>query len=67
MPEVAATFAFADLAGFSALTEAHGDDEAAGLIDRFESSANDSLVEGDRLVKSIGDAASHPDVYTTQN
>ena len=27
-----ATFLFADIAGFTALTEAHGDDEAAALV-----------------------------------
>jgi class 3 adenylate cyclase len=27
-----ATFVFADIAGFTALTEAHGDEEAAGLV-----------------------------------
>lgn len=32
---VEATFCFVDLAGFTALTEAHGDDAAADLIARF--------------------------------
>ena len=51
-----------DLAGFTALTEAHGDDQAADLATRFARLAADHLGEGDRLVKSIGDAvlmASH--------
>jgi class 3 adenylate cyclase len=30
-----ATFVFADIAGFTALTEAHGDEEAVALIDAF--------------------------------
>jgi adenylate cyclase len=30
-----ATFLFADIAGFTALTEAHGDDEAAALVAEF--------------------------------
>ena len=50
------TFAFVDLAGFTALTEAHGDAEAVGLLDRFVAMSADSLGPGDRLVKSIGDA-----------
>lgn len=50
------TFAFVDLAGFTALTEAHGDDEAADLIDRFVELTVASLRGDDRLVKTIGDA-----------
>jgi adenylate cyclase len=30
-----ATFVFADIAGFSALTEAHGDERAADLVAQF--------------------------------
>lgn len=51
-----ATFAFVDLAGFTALNEAHGDQEAVDLADRFEVLARDSLASGDRLIKTIGDA-----------
>jgi class 3 adenylate cyclase len=29
------TFLFADLAGFTALTEVHGDEEAVQLVDEF--------------------------------
>lgn len=54
--ETEATFGFVDLAGFTALTEVHGDSEAVALLDRFEAIANDSLGLGDRLVKTIGDA-----------
>lgn len=50
------TFAFIDLAGFTALTEVHGDHEAADLAQRFESLARSCLGEDDLLVKSIGDA-----------
>lgn len=50
------TFAFVDLAGFTALTEAHGDTDAAALIERFEQLTRDSLTDGGRLVKTIGDA-----------
>lgn len=56
MSEIVATFGFVDLAGFTALTEAHGDDEAVALIDRFEAITADALGAGDHLVKTIGDA-----------
>lgn len=47
---------FIDLAGFTALTEAHGDDQAADLIERFVEVASEECSPGDRVVKSIGDA-----------
>lgn len=50
------SFAFVDLAGFTALTETHGDQEAVDLIDRFEAIGRQSLSPGDQLVKTIGDA-----------
>lgn len=50
------TFAFIDLAGFTALTEVHGDHEAADLAQRFESLTGSCLGDDDVLVKSIGDA-----------
>ncbi|HEU0191599.1 MAG TPA: adenylate/guanylate cyclase domain-containing protein [Mycobacterium sp.] len=50
------TVAFVDLAGFTALTEMHGDLEAADLADRFASITRSVLTTGDRLVKTIGDA-----------
>ncbi|HAM01011.1 MAG TPA: guanylyl cyclase [Acidimicrobiaceae bacterium] len=50
------TFCFVDLAGFSALTEAHGDEEAVDLLGRFEDKARAALGSGGRLVKTIGDA-----------
>jgi adenylate cyclase len=51
------TFLFADLAGFTALTEAHGDEEAAELVGEFEAVVG-ALVEQHRgeTVKTIGDA-----------
>lgn len=51
-----AAITFVDLAGFTALTEAHGDREAADLAQRFAELAADTAAAGDRLVKSIGDA-----------
>ena len=53
---VNATFGFVDLAGFTALTEAHGDAEAVALLDRFRVIATEALGPDDRLVKTIGDA-----------
>jgi adenylate cyclase len=51
------TFLFADLAGFTALTEAHGDEEAADLAGEFFESVRDVLSEyGAEEVKTIGDA-----------
>lgn len=51
-----ATFCFVDLAGFTALTEAHGDVDAANLAERFAALARASLGPHDTLVKTIGDA-----------
>lgn len=51
------TFMFADLAGFTALTEAHGDTDASALAHQFEAVVRERLPDGARLVKMIGDAA----------
>jgi len=51
-----ATFLFADLAGFTALTEAHGDQDAANCAARFYQLARAALVPDARIVKTIGDA-----------
>lgn len=50
-------FAFADISGFTALTEAHGDERAADVADQFCEHAA-TLVErfGGEQVKTIGDA-----------
>jgi class 3 adenylate cyclase len=40
---VPATFVFADIAGFTALTEAHGDEEAVTLVDRFSAEVAEVL------------------------
>jgi class 3 adenylate cyclase/YHS domain-containing protein len=51
-----ATFCFVDLAGFTALTEAHGDDAAADLVARFAATV-DAALQGDAtVVDRIGDA-----------
>ncbi|HVG76248.1 MAG TPA: adenylate/guanylate cyclase domain-containing protein [Thermoleophilaceae bacterium] len=51
-----ATFLFADIAGFTALTEAHGDEEAATLVADFCDAVRSELPEGAAHVKTIGDA-----------
>ncbi|MCC6521165.1 MAG: YHS domain-containing protein [Polyangiaceae bacterium] len=55
-PEAALAFAFVDLAGFTALTEAHGDASAAGVAERFYGLCEHALVGDTRVVKHIGDA-----------
>ena len=51
-----ATFAFVDLAGFTAMTEAHGDTHAVSMIRAFHERTTDVLGSEDELVKAIGDA-----------
>lgn len=53
---IEATFCFVDLAGFTALTEAHGDEDAADVATGFADLARSALGAGDRLVKTMGDA-----------
>jgi adenylate cyclase len=54
---VSATFVFADIAGFTALTEAHGDEEAAALVKQFcRAVAAELPAVGGSQVKTIGDA-----------
>lgn len=50
------TFALVDLAGFTALTETHGDDAAADLATEFADLARAQLGPDDKFVKAIGDA-----------
>jgi adenylate cyclase len=53
---VDATFAFVDLAGFTALTETHGDAEAVATVRAFQGRVREALGPGDELVKTIGDS-----------
>lgn len=53
---VGQTFAFVDLAGFTALTEVHGDEAAADLVERFVSDARVAVSERGELAKTMGDA-----------
>jgi len=53
----APTFLFADLSGFTALTEAHGDEQAADLVGGFCGAVRQLLAEYQaQEVKTIGDA-----------
>jgi adenylate cyclase len=52
-----ATFLFADIAGFTALTEAHGDEDAAKLVADFSDAVKSELPAfGGAQIKTIGDA-----------
>ena len=53
----AQTFVFADLSGFTALTEAHGDEQAADLVGGFCGAVRRLLAAHQaQEVKTIGDA-----------
>jgi adenylate cyclase len=48
--------AFADLAGYTRLTEEEGDEEAVSAVERFVENVEHTLPEDARIVKTIGDA-----------
>jgi adenylate cyclase len=55
--QATATFLFADIAGYTALTEAHGDEQAADLVAEFFEAISEELPTwGGTHVKTIGDA-----------
>jgi len=45
----------ADLSGYTALTEAHGNVSAAKVVNRYTEIANESLSEGTKLIERVGD------------
>jgi adenylate cyclase len=47
--------AFADLAGYTRLTEEAGEEEALDVVERFVESVEDTLPEEARVIKTIGD------------
>ena len=47
--------AFADLAGYTRLTEEQGEEEAVGAVERFVEAVESTLPEGARVIKTIGD------------
>lgn len=63
---------FADLAGYTALTEAHGDQQGAQVALRFFELAKAALIGGARIVKTLGDgvmivASDTADALSTAN
>jgi adenylate cyclase len=49
------TFVFADLSGYTALTEAHGNDGAATVIHRYMDITREELLADARIVERVGD------------
>jgi len=49
------TIAFADLAGYTRLTEEEGEEEALGAVERFVEAVTNTLPDDARIVKTIGD------------
>jgi adenylate cyclase len=47
--------AFADLAGYTRLTEEMGDEHAVGIVERFQEAVENTLPEDARVIKTIGD------------
>jgi adenylate cyclase len=47
--------AFADLAGYTRLTEERGDEEAVGVVERFMEAVEHSLPIDARVIKTLGD------------
>jgi adenylate cyclase len=49
------TIAFADLAGYTKMTEEEGDEEAVSAVERFTQAVETTLPEDARIIKTIGD------------
>jgi adenylate cyclase len=47
--------AFADLAGYTRLTEEEGEEEAVGAVERFQEAVEHTLPDDARVIKTIGD------------
>ena len=52
---VRVAIAFADLAGYTRFVEEEGEEEALSYVERFIDAVSDTLPEGARVVKTIGD------------
>jgi len=52
---VRVAIAFADLAGYTRLTEEQGEEEAVGAVERFVEAVEHTLPEDARVIKTIGD------------
>jgi adenylate cyclase len=53
---VRVTIGFADLAGYTRLTEEAGEEEAVEIVERFVQAVHDTLPGDARVIKTIGDA-----------
>lgn len=53
--EIYITLLIADLAGYTAMTEAHGNRSAAEIVTRYMEIVQDSLHRDTRLVEQVGD------------
>jgi adenylate cyclase len=51
------TIAFADLAGYTRLTEEEGEEEALGVVERFVEAVEQTLPIDARVIKTLGDEA----------
>ncbi|MFH5210128.1 adenylate/guanylate cyclase domain-containing protein [Antrihabitans sp. NCIMB 15449] len=51
-----AAVVFLDMSGYTALTEVHGDERAADIAERLATFSAAALADGDRIVKTLGDA-----------
>jgi hypothetical protein len=62
MTDGAGTFVFADIAGFTALTEAHGDEEALKLVEEFSDAVGAERVRSvpSRLAGAISSSSAAP-------
>jgi adenylate cyclase len=56
-PERGTTVAFVDLAGFTALTDAHGDEQAVATLGSFSTALAAALDDHAQCVKHLGDGA----------
>ena len=52
---VRVAIAFADLAGYTRLTEEAGEEEAVDIVERFVEAVQDTLPDDARVIKTIGD------------
>jgi len=53
--QIQAAFLIADLAGYTALTDSHGDSAAVEVIDRYLEIVNNSLRDNTKLLERVGD------------
>lgn len=53
--QIKSAFLIADLAGYTALTDSHGDSTAVEIVDRYLEIVNNSLTDKTKLVDRVGD------------